>query len=330
VSTEVDILVAGGGLAGLTAGMHAARLGHRTTVIAGHIPGGQLLNIEKIEGLPGFPEGIAGYELCPMAQEQASAAGAHCIAGEVEAMTPGEAGWRVATTEGEYAARAVVLAAGADLKALGVPGEARLRGKGVGHCASCDAPLLKGKTIAVVGGGDSACQEGLVLAAHAAKVILLHRGPALTAQAVWRERVSARANIELRTRTLVVEILGESGVTGLRLRDAARDEASELAVDGVFVYIGLAPNTAAFGDTVERDARDAVLTDGRLRSSARGVFAAGSVRAGTSGQAAGAVGDGALAAFAAHEYLASGEWPAAGRPGGHAGIDRSCQPEKAT
>lgn len=323
MTTEVDILVAGGGLAGLTAGMYAARLGHSATVIAGRIPGGQLLNIERIEGLPGFPEGIPGYELCPMAQEQASAAGAHCIAGEVVAMSPGEAGWNIATTEGKYAARAVVVAAGADLKALGVPGEARLRDKGAGHCVSCDAPLLKAKMIAVVGGGDSTCQEGLVLAAHAAKVILLHRGPALTAQALWRERVRVQANVEARTGTLVEEILGDTGVTGLRVRNTERDEVSELAVDGVFVYIGLAPDTAAFGDTLARDSRGAVLTDGRLRTCARGVFAAGSVRAGTSGQAAGAVGDGALAAIVAHEYLASGEWPAAGRQAGYTSIDRS-------
>lgn len=309
---EVAILVAGGGLAGLTAGMYAARLGLRCTVITGHVPGGQLLNVAKIEGLPGFPEGVAGYDLCPIAQEQATDAGAECIAGEVSALSPSDAGWQVSTTEGDYAARAVVVATGADLKSLGVSGEARLRDRGVGHCASCDAPLLRGKTIAVVGGGDSACQEGLVLAEQVANVILLHRGPALAAQAVWRSRVSAQANIALRASTVVEEIVGESEVRGIRTRNAG-GEVSEIPVDGVYVYVGLSPNTGLFDGVLALDALGAVITDNRLRSSARGLFAAGSVRAASSGQAAGAAGDGALAALAAHEFLASGGWPVDGR-----------------
>ena len=309
---EVDILVAGGGLAGLTAGMYAARLGRRCTVITGQVPGGQLLNVAKIEGLPGFPEGVPGYDLCPIAQEQATDAGAECIAGEVTAVSPNNAGWQVSTTEGDYVARAVVVATGAGLKSLGVPGEARLRDKGVGHCASCDAPLLRGKTIAVAGGGDSACQEGLVLAAHAARVILLHRGPALTAQAVWRTRVSAQSNIALRAGTVVEEIVGENEVRGVRTRNAG-GEVSEIAVEGVYVYVGLSPNTGLFGGMLALDPQGAVITDNRLRSSARGIFAAGSVRAASSGQAAGAAGDGALAALAAHEFLASGDWSMDGR-----------------
>ena len=309
---EVAILVAGGGLAGLTAGMYAARLGRRCTVITGHVPGGQLLNIAKIEGLPGFPEGVPGYDLCPIAQEQATEAGAECIAGEVSALSATDAGWQVSTTEGDYAARAIVLATGADLKSLGIPGEARLRDKGVGHCASCDAPLLRGKTIAVVGGGDSACQEGLVLAEQVANVILLHRRPALTAQAFWRSRVSAQANIALRASTVVEEIVGENEVRGVRTRNAG-GEVSEIAVDGVYVYVGLSPNTGLVGDKLALGALGAVITDNRLRSSARGIFAAGSVRAASSGQAAGAAGDGALAALAAHEFLAGGGWPVDGR-----------------
>lgn len=309
---EVDILVAGGGLAGLTAAMHAARLGRRCTVITGHVPGGQLLNVATIEGLPGFPEGIPGYDLCPIAQEQATDAGAECIAGEVTALAPTDAGWQVSTTVGDYAARAVVVATGADLRSLGVPGEARLRDKGVGHCASCDAPLLRGKTIAVVGGGDSACQEGLVLAAQAANVILLHRGPALTAQAIWRTRVSAQPNVVPRAGTVVEEIVGENEVRGVRTRNAG-GEVSEIAVDGVYVYVGLSPNTGLFGDMLALDARRAVITDNRLRSSVRGLFAAGSVRAATSGQAAGAAGDGARAALSAHEFLDGGDWPVDGR-----------------
>jgi len=143
-------------------------------------------------------------------------------------------------------------------------------------------------------------------------VILLHRGPALTAQAVWRTRVSAQSNIALRAGTVVEEIVGENEVRGVRTRNAG-GEVSEIAVEGVYVYVGLSPNTGLFGGMLALDPQGAVITDNRLRSSARGIFAAGSVRAANSGQAAGAAGDGALAALAAHEFLASGDWSMDGR-----------------
>src|SRR5215470_4616078 len=165
---DYDIVIAGGGLAGLTAGLTAARLGRKTLVLTGDVIGGQLLSIEKIEGFPGFPEGVPGYDLAPMTQEEAANAGAEFAATELRGLTPDGDGWKLATGEGEVRGRAVVLATGASLKELGVPGEARLRGQGVSHCASCDAPLLRQKIAAVIGGGDSAMQEALTLAQHVA------------------------------------------------------------------------------------------------------------------------------------------------------------------
>lgn len=307
--TEVDIAVAGGGLSGLTAGLQAARLGRQCTVLTGDVPGGLLLSIESVQGLPGHAEGIAGYDLCPMTQEQAMEAGAQCITGEVVSLAPDDASWRVETSAGPYRARSVIVASGCRLKTLGIPGEERLRGKGVSHCASCDAPLLRNRTVAVVGGGDAACQEALTLAVHAAYVHLLHRGAALRAQDFWRRRVSARRNVIAHPNSLVDEIVGEQAVRALRVRDAAGGTASELLVDAVFVYVGLAPNTEFLSELLPLDAKGRLPVDDSLRCSRRGLFAAGSVRAGSCGQALGAASDGVRAAFAAHRFLGDGAWP---------------------
>src|SRR5207302_397022 len=158
-SDEFDVLIAGGGIAGLTAGLASARLGRRTLVLTGDVLGGQLLSIEKVEGFPGHPDGIAGYDLCPMAQEAAGAAGAEFLPANLERIAADNDRWRLTTGNGEFSAQAVILATGSSLKALGVPGEAPLRGKGVSHCATCDGPLMRNRVLAVVGGGDSAMQE---------------------------------------------------------------------------------------------------------------------------------------------------------------------------
>ena len=299
-----EVVVAGGGIAGLTAGLAAARLGRKTLVLSGDVLGGQLLSIEKIEGYPGYPDGVPGYDLCPMTQDQAMAEGAEVIAGEMTRLAAEDGGWRVATAEEDIATRAVIVATGARLKELGVPGEARLKGKGVSHCASCDAPLLKGKPVAVIGGGDSAMQEALTLAAAASKVTMLVRGEALGGQASFRRRVSEHPKIELRFGTEIEDIVGEGGVTGVRLKDGGELEAA-----GVFVYVGLAPNTEALGGLLKLDNTRRILADDRMRTGQRGVFAAGTVRSGAPGRAVASAGDGATAALAADRFLADGTWP---------------------
>src|SRR5262245_56262264 len=162
-NNDCDILIAGGGIAGLSAALASARAGRRTRVLTGPALGGQLISIERIDGYPGFPDGIPGYELCPMTQEQAVAAGAEFSSAAATHLAAHEDGWTVTSAEGAVRAGAVVIATGTVSRELGIPGESRLRGKGVSHCASCDGPLLRSKTAGVVGGGDSALQEALTL-----------------------------------------------------------------------------------------------------------------------------------------------------------------------
>jgi thioredoxin reductase (NADPH) len=305
---EHDVVIAGAGIAGLTAALTSARAGRRTRVLTGPGLGGHLLSIERIDGYPGFPDGIAGYELCPMVQEQAVAAGAEFSAAVVTGLASHEGRWRVATSEGEVRAGAVVIATGTTSKELGIPGEARLRGKGVSHCASCDGPLLRSRTVGVVGGGDSALQEALTLAQFASRVILLHRGATLTAQAAYCERVRHHKTIDVRMSTVVEEVLGNGLVTGVRTRATADGTETALELAALFVYIGLTPNTAWVDGTLELDASGAISTDNRMRTLLPGLFAVGTVRSGSAARAASAAGDGATAAVAADTYLRDAAW----------------------
>ena len=303
MADDFDLAIAGGGIGALTAAVHAARMGHSTLVLGGRAPGGLLLSIERIDGVPGFPEGVAGYELCPMLQEQAADDGAEVRMAELEGLEPEGEAWRLATSDGDVRARAVILATGARLRTLGVEGEERLRGAGVSHCASCDAPLMRDRTVGVVGGGDSALQEALTLAEAVGEVIVLHRGDALSAQAAYREPALAHPKIDVRYGAVVEEILGDDAVSGVRVRDVASGDTQELELGGVFVYVGLAPNSEYLGDQLDLDDDGRVPTDAALQTRLAGVFAAGIVRRGSLGQAAISAGEGAAAAKAAHRYL---------------------------
>ena len=305
---DYDVVIAGGGIAGLTAGLLSARAGRRTRVLTGPALGGHLLSIEHIDGYPGFPDGIAGYDLCPIVQEQAVAAGAEFGAASVTRLAAHEGRWRVTTGEGEVRARAVVIATGTKSKALGIPGEARLRGKGVSHCASCDGPLVRTRAVGVVGGGDSALQEALTLARFASRVIVLYRGTTLSAQAAYRQSVRDSATIEVRTSTVVEEVLGDAVVTGVRTRSTTDGTETGLELAALFVYVGLTPDTAWLDGTLELDPSGGIQTDEAMRSHLPGLFAAGTVRSGSAGRAASAAGDGATAAIAADRYLSDSAW----------------------
>ncbi len=308
MATECDVVIAGGGIAGLTAGVTAARLGRKTLVLTGDVPGGQLMSIEKIEGYPGFPEGVPGYDLCPMLQDQAVSAGAEFMMTGLERLDAQDGQWRVTTGEGDILARAVIVATGSSLKKLDVPGEQSLTGNGVSQCASCDAPLFRDRIVAVVGGGDSAMQEALTLAAFAAKVIVLHRGDVLTGQASYRDRVTAHQKIEIRFNTVVTEILGEAKVTGLRTRQSRDGAVADLEAAAVFAYIGLQPNTAVLQDRLGLDRTGRIPTDGWMRSELAGVCAVGTVRSQSPCRAVSAAGDGASAAVTIDRYLADRAW----------------------
>jgi thioredoxin reductase (NADPH) len=301
-----EVVIVGCGLAGLSAALASGRLGRRTTILTGGVPGGQLVSINKIEGVPGFPDGVAGYDLCPMAQEQADKAGAEFSMAGCDALVADGDGWRVASTEGDILARRSSRRNGA--ATLGVPGEARLQGKGVSHCASCDAPLLRNQVAVVVGGGDSGMQEALTLAEHVAKVVILERGDALTGQPAYRDQVRAEAKIELRFGVILSEILGESGVTHLRIKDVATGEESDLAAAAVFACTGLIPNTKLLGGLVPLDVSGRIRVDAAMRTRAAGLCAAGNVREASPHRAAAAMGDGATAAIAIEKFLATGRW----------------------
>jgi thioredoxin reductase (NADPH) len=303
---DYDVVIAGGGIAGLTAALTSVRVGRRTRVLIGPVLGGQLLSIERIDGYPGFPDGIAGYDLCPMVQEQAAAAGAAFSATAVTGIAAHDGRWTVTCGEGEMHAGAVVIATGTTSKELAIPGEARLRGRGVSHCASCDGPLLRSRPVGVVGGGDSALQEALTLAQFASHVIVLHRGPTLSAQAAYRERVRDHEQIEVRMNTVVDEVFGDPVVTGVRTRTTTDGNETDVELAALFVYIGLTPNTTWLDGTLELDASGRIPTDDRMRTPLPGLFAAGTVRSGSAGRAASAAGDGAMAAIGADRYLRRG------------------------
>jgi thioredoxin reductase (NADPH) len=243
-----------------------------------------------------------------MLQDQAAAAGAEFTMTGLERLEAQDGQWRVTTGEGDILARAVIVATGSSLKKLDVPGEVRLTGNGVSQCASCDAPLLRDRIVAVVGGGDSAMQEALTLAAFASQVIILQRGDALMGQASYRDRVTAHRKIDIRFNTAVTEILGDARVTGLRTRQSRDGAVAELEVAAIFAYIGLQPSTAVLQDCLSLDPAGRIPTDGWMRSELVGVCAAGTVRCQSPCRAVSAAGDGASAAIAVDRYLTDGSW----------------------
>ena len=301
MDTDFDIVVAGGGITGLTAGLRAAQLGRRTLVLTGLQFGGNLLSIDRIDGHPDYPDGIAGYELLPTIQAEGAEAGAEFAAVELEHLEGRPGGWTLTTGQGELFARAVILATGAAPRTLDIPGEEAFSGRGVSHCASCDAPLLRDKVVVVVGGGDSALQESLTLADAVDKVVIVQDLGVLTAQAMYVERVSENPKIDVRSGTTLEAILGDTRVSGVRL---ASGEA--IACDGVFVYVGLAPQTAYLNGLLALDSAGRIPTDSAMATGRPGLFAAGLVRGGSPGRAAASEDEAKAAAESADRWLGSG------------------------
>jgi thioredoxin reductase (NADPH) len=301
---DFELIVIGAGVAGLTAAMFAGRYGLKVVVVEQLGAGGQIINAERIDNLPGFPDGIAGHELGPLLHQQAEAAGAEFVLDTVERLEASGVDRIVHGASATLRAPAIIIAAGSALRPLGVPGEERFLGKGVSHCASCDGALFAGLDVCVIGGGDSALDEALVLTEHASGVKLLHRGPHLNAQQVLRDRVAASGKIEIALDSIVEEIVGEDAVTGVRLHDAKTGRTRFEACRGVFVYVGLEPNTAFVRGVLALDPAGHIETDINMRTSLAGVFAAGDIRGHSVAQLAAAAGDGATAAISAFRYLA--------------------------
>jgi len=301
--SDYDVIIIGSGLAGMTAGLFAARHGLSTLVLESNIPGGHLISIEKIEDFPGFPDGIAGYDLCPTVQRQAADHGAQFQRGEVLSLEAQDRMWSVTTDEERHRAKAVIIATGSSLKDLGVPGEAKLMGRGVSHCASCDGPLYNGQTVGVVGGGDSALQEALTLANYAEQVIVFQQAADFSAQRWYRQRVLSEAKISARYQTVVEEILGDDVVTGVRIRDLGSGESSKVDLTGLFVYVGLKPNTDFLKNLLRLSDTGHILTDVWMKTELPGLYAAGDIRQDSAAQAITSSGDGATAAIAAYRYI---------------------------
>src|SRR6266850_6274982 len=264
--SEYDVIVVGSGLAGLTAGLFAARHGLSTLVMESNIPGGHLTSIEKIEDFPGFPDGVAGYDLCPTVQRQAADQGAEFQRAEVQSLVTKDRFWSVNTDEESHLAKAVIVATGSTLKDLGVPGEEKLMGRGVSHCASCDGPLYDGQVVGVVGGGDSALQEALMLANFADQVLLFHNSEKFTAQNSYRQRVLDNSKIIPRYQSAIEEILGDDVVSGVRVRNVASGEISQVDLAGLFVYVGLQPNTEFLRSVLKLGDTGHVPTDASMKT----------------------------------------------------------------
>jgi thioredoxin reductase (NADPH) len=305
-----DVVIIGGGVAGLTAGMYASRAGLKTTVLERMMTGGQVINAEKIENFPGFPEGITGFELGPKLQEQASEAGAEIKLSEVTGLKPNDPGWIVETYDGDIETKAVIIAGGSTLRKLGVPGEEALHGAGVSYCATCDGGFFMDQVVAVVGGGDSALDEVMTLTEYASKVIVFVKDEKFAGQKVLQDRVLSNPKVEIRWETSVDAIHGEDDgeVNGVSITDLTSGETSRVDLQGVFIYVGLEPNSDYLSSVVELDAGGHIPTDIRMQTPTSGLFAAGDIRQHSAAQLVTSTGDGATAAIAAHRYIEGQVW----------------------
>jgi thioredoxin reductase (NADPH) len=294
-------------VAALTAATFAARLGLQTVVVADVLIGGQILNVDEIDNFPGFPDSISGADFGALVEQHATEAGAEFVFDQAQSITISESALTVSGSAGDLTAPAVIVATGSTLRRLGVPGEDRLEGRGVSYCGSCDAAMFAGRRVAVIGGGDSAADEALVVAEHAAEVVVVLREPELHAAASTRSRVRSHERIHIQTQREPLEILGDSVVSGLRLRDGRTEEEYELRVEGVFIFVGLVPNTDLLAPLVDLDDNGYVPTTPWMETSVPGLFAAGDIRRDSPRQLVNVASDGATAAIAAHRYLQTTE-----------------------
>ena len=300
-----DMLVIGGGPAGYSAALYAARAGLSVLVLEKLSAGGQMALTEQIDNYPGFEEGIDGFTLGEKMQQSAERFGAVTELAEVFSAELGGEIKTLHTSEGDFFGRTVVLASGAGARALGVPGEEALVGRGVNYCAACDGMFYKGKTVAVVGGGNSAAADAMTLSRICEKVILIHRRNSLRATKVYHAPLMQAENISLLLESEVTGLIADGGFSGLTVKNVKTGEVSEVACDGLFVSIGRKPATELVSGQLALDPAGYVIADESTRTNLPGVFAAGDVRTKALRQVVTAVADGAMAVHSAEEYLAS-------------------------
>lgn len=299
-----DVVIIGGGPAGLTAALYTARSRLKTAVLEKSMPGGQAALTDLIENYPGFPDGISGPELMHKFMEQATKVGAEFKTQEVkEVQLLGEKK-QVVTNSETIETKAIIVATGAQARKLSVPGEGKFTGRGVSYCATCDGAFFRGKRVAVVGGGDSAVEEANFLTKFADEVVIIHRRDQLRSAVVLQERAKKNEKITFKFDTVVEEILGNVGVEQLRLKSLINGQVYLEDFDGIFIYVGTEPNTKFLEGKLEMDQLGYILSHDYLKTSAPGVFVAGDVRKKFLRQVSTAVGDGAVAAMAVEHYLA--------------------------
>jgi thioredoxin reductase (NADPH) len=301
--TEAKVVIVGSGPAGLTAAIYAGRANLEPIVLGGSAPGGQLMLTSDVENYPGFPDGIQGPELMAAFRAQAERFGTQVVDADVERVDLSARPFLLWARGAEYRAQTVIVATGASAMWLGLDSETRLRGRGVSACATCDGFFFKDREIAVVGGGDTAFEEASYLTRFASKVHLLHRRDEFRASRIMVERARENPRIEIHTNTGIEEVLGDAKVEALRLRDTATGTEREMPIDGLFIAIGHKPNTEAFRDWLEVDAKGYLVAHDETHSRIEGVFIAGDVHDHRYRQAITAAGDGCKAAIDAERWL---------------------------
>ncbi|HEX2173721.1 MAG TPA: thioredoxin-disulfide reductase [Dehalococcoidia bacterium] len=302
--SDHDLVIIGSGAAGLTAGLFAGRARLKTVILERENLGGQIANVEHIENFPGFSEGTSGYELGPTMMDQAQRVGCEVKILEEVSEIAVEGDLKVVRTDqGEYRAKAVIVAGGSKLARLGVPGEEEFEGRGVSYCATCDGAFFQDQVVAVVGGGDSACDEALYLTNIVERIIMIFDGDTLSAAKILQERVAESPKIELRSNSTVDAIEGEDGVARIQVRNVKTEAREEVAVQGVFVYVGLTPNTDYLSEMFDLDAGGHIPVNLWMETSVPGLFAAGDIRQHAARYLVTSAGDGATAAVAAERYI---------------------------
>jgi len=300
---DCDLLILGGGPAGLTAAIYAGRADRKTIVLERALVGGQVAQTQDIANFPGFPEGVDGPGLAARMQAQAERFGVEFRECEALALDRDEAGFRIECRSGAILARTVILATGSDPRPLGVPGETELRGRGVSYCGTCDGPFFRGKRVVVVGGGDAALKEGLHVAKFASRLTIVHRRDAFRGERIYQRQIATHDRIEVRWNAIVERIEGTAKVEAVALADVKTGARTRLETDGVFIFVGTQPNTSLLARLLPEAVGRLVETGPDMMTAVPGLFAIGDVRAGSFRQVATAVGEGATAAMAAEHWL---------------------------
>lgn len=300
---DYDLVIIGGGPAGLTAGLYAARARLKVILVEKITPGGQILVTDWIENYPGFPEGLTGIDLVQKMTDQVNKFDIEIESAEVQGLDLSEQVKIIKLSDREISTHTVIIATGASPSKLGVPGEDSLYGKGLSSCATCDGPFFRDKVVAAVGGGDTAVQESIFLTKFASKVYLIHRRDELRATKIIQERAFENDKIEILWDTVVTGFEGLFNVEKVNIKNVKTGAPENLTVDGCFVWVGISPNTGFIKDSVKLDESGFIIANSRMETSVPGVFVAGDVRNTPLRQVATAVGDGATAAVSADHYI---------------------------